>query len=52
MAMGCSTPLCSRGNRVSVNAAPGANINGLQSVSATGPSNIWGVGFLNASRCG
>ncbi len=27
---------------VSVNAAPGAYVNGLQSVSATGPSNIWG----------
>jgi hypothetical protein len=34
---------------VSVNAAPGAYVNGLQSVSATGPSNIWGVGFQSAS---
>lgn len=33
---------------VSVNAAPGAYVNGLQSVSATGPSNIWGVGFQSA----
>jgi hypothetical protein len=32
----------------SVRTAPGLGINGLQSVSATGPSDIWAVGFLVA----
>jgi hypothetical protein len=33
---------------VSVNTAPGLNIDGLESVSATGPSDLWGVGFAGS----